>query len=79
MKPSTFSKNREINAIVKKLIQSKRVSFNWGGKHGKIFFLSSKKTLTVPFSPSDWRAYRNFQRDVGNIIKSDVGLIQFGY
>ena len=46
MKPSTFSKNREINAIVKKLIQSKRVSFNWGGKHGKIFFLSSKKTLT---------------------------------
>lgn len=70
-----FSKNREINEIVKNLIRLGLASFKWGGKHGKIFFIQAKKTLTVPFSPSDWRACRNFQRDVANIIKLDSSLI----
>jgi hypothetical protein len=54
---------KEINALVTALVRQ-GWSFCRGGKHGKLRMPSGKRTLTVPTSPSDHRAFLNFRRDV---------------
>jgi hypothetical protein len=60
-----YSNDKEISAIVRKLLNT-----GWrymaGTKHGKIIAPNGRK-LPVPGTPSDWRASRNFRRDVRRI------------
>lgn len=58
-----YSACKEIDAAVKRLV-SEGWSFKWGKKHGRLGPPSGGVILTVPKSPSDWRAALNFQRDI---------------
>lgn len=58
-----YSKCREINNFVKILVRQ-GWSFQWGKKHGKIRPPACRRMLTVPKTPSDWRAFYNFRRDI---------------
>lgn len=57
-----YSNNKEVSAIVRTLLNS-----GWrymaGRKHVKIIAPNGRK-LTVPGTPSDWRASMNFKRYV---------------
>jgi hypothetical protein len=61
-----YCTNKDINAIVRNLIRH-GWSFHRGGKHGKLRHPSGHPLLTVPNSPSDWRAALNFGRDVKRV------------
>ena len=57
-----FSNDKRINALVKKL---KR--FGWNVQKGKKHYVIVSphgKKHTIPSTPSDWRASRNFQADI---------------
>lgn len=41
--------------------------YRHGKKHGKLVHPNGKFFLTIPKTPGDWRAARNFQRDIRNI------------
>lgn len=60
---------REIGALVKTLVR-KGWTFRRGGKHGKLRGPSGTLTLTVPRSPSDHRAFLNFNHDVRHVLSS---------
>jgi hypothetical protein len=59
---TAYCKDKMIDALVKDL----RV-LGWGyrrrGKHG-VLIAPGGRRLSVPSTPSDWRAYKNFRRDV---------------
>mgnify|MGYP003600431921 CR=1 FL=1 len=57
-----FSKNKEIDQLVQKLIQ-----FGWSyakGRHYKLFPPNGCGMVIVPGTPGDRRAFQNFRRDV---------------
>ena len=58
-----YSKDKRINTMVKNLVR-KGWAFTWGKKHGRLSPPECGEKLTVPKSPSDWRASLNFKRDV---------------
>lgn len=62
-----YSACKEIDALIKTLVRD-GWAYHRGGKHGKLLVPSSKRTLTVPNSPSDYRAYWNFKRDVRHLL-----------
>ena len=64
-----YSADKEINAIVQKLIRQGWF-FYWGAKHGRIRHPIGRPVLTVPKTPSDSRASLNFSRDVNRILTS---------
>lgn len=59
-----YSANREIADHVEILIKEKGWKYVAQGnhKHAKLVAPNGRKT-TVPGTPSDWRAIKNFQRD----------------
>lgn len=61
-----YSKSKEIDAIVKNLVR-RGWSFKWGKKHGRLGHPACGARLTVPKSPSDWRASLNFRRDLQHL------------
>ena len=61
-----YSNDKEINKEVKMLI-SQGWTPHRGGKHGAIVAPSGMK-ITIPGTPSDRRAYRNFRRDVRHLM-----------
>jgi predicted RNA binding protein YcfA (HicA-like mRNA interferase family) len=61
-----YSSCKEFNAIIKQLVRD-GWSYTRGRKHAKLFSPSSEGMVTVPNSPSDWRALMNFRRDVREI------------
>lgn len=58
-----YSNSKEINLLISNLVKS-GWEYSRGKRHGKLKAPSSKHTLTVPISPSDYRAFLNFRRDV---------------
>lgn len=64
-----FSTAKEIDAIVKLLLRQGWSYFR-GGKHGRLRAPDGRRVLTVPGSPSDYRAALNFARDVRHVVHS---------
>ncbi len=61
-----YSKCKEIDAAVKNRIRQ-GWTFAWGEKHGCLRPPEGGARITVPKSPSDWRANLNFQRDLRHL------------
>lgn len=63
-----YSKNKEIQKLV-----SRRVYQGWsyepGKKHGKLVAPNGRKT-PIPFTPSDWRATRNFRSQLRRMTET---------
>jgi len=61
-----YSKDKDIAALVRGLIRE-----GWrchmGGRHGKLTSPEGR-WITVPCTPSDHRALRNFKRDLRKVI-----------
>ncbi len=64
-----YSKCKEIDILVSTLIQQ-GWSFKWGGKHGKVKHPAVGSNITVPKTPSDFRAYLNFRSDVRRLLRT---------
>lgn len=61
-----FSNNKQINLCVQKLLkQGWRVRI--GRKHD-ILIAPNNRRVAIPNSPSDYRAYLNFSKDIRNLI-----------
>jgi hypothetical protein len=57
-----YSKNQQIDKYVRILIRHYGWQFHVEHGHGKLV-TSAGQCLTVPCTPSDWRAFYNFRRD----------------
>ncbi|MCF2849445.1 hypothetical protein NH514_20170 [Pseudoalteromonas sp. ACER1] len=57
-----YSSDKDINMLVRALLKKKGWSIRQG-KHPKLITPSGLK-LTVPSTPSDFRAFRNFKNDI---------------
>lgn len=68
MKNQKYSNNDQINKIVKSLIKRGYI-YQRGKKHGKIISPDGKKRVSIPGSPSDWRAPRQFKAEVHRFFK----------
>lgn len=64
-----YSTNKDIARLVRELVRQ-GWHFQRGSRHGKLRSLSGRY-LTVPGSPSDWRAFKNFERDARQILRDD--------
>ena len=64
-----YSKNRAINAVCDRLVRSGEWVLKSANRHVRLQNTRSDHVLTVPFSPSDFRAERNWlsqvRRDYG--------------
>lgn len=60
-----YSKNKEIQKLVARLVRSGWVFEN--GRHGKLRPPCGKGFITIPRTPSDWRAFRNLMRDINRL------------
>jgi hypothetical protein len=58
-----YSSDSGINAIVRQLVKE-GWRYKRGGKHGKVISPARAVILTVPTTPSDWRASRQFRADL---------------
>jgi hypothetical protein len=54
---------KEIDQLVNSLVRDGWV-YRRGGKHGRLVTPNAHETLSVPRTPSDYRAFLNFRRDV---------------
>ena len=63
MKNHRYSNNAQINKLVKLLIRQGYV-YQRGKKHGKILSPNGKRRISIPSTPSDWRAPRQFKAEV---------------
>ncbi len=66
-----YSACKEIDVLIKTLVRD-GWEFHRGSKHGKLHIPSGKRTLIVPSSPSDYRAYLNFKLAARRLILSAV-------
>lgn len=57
-----YSKDKNINVLVNSLVQKKGWLVSYG-RHPMLVSPIGKK-ITVPSSPSDYRAYKNFKLDI---------------
>jgi len=57
-----YCNDRAISAFVRQLIQS-GWQYRMGGRHGKLISPSGRR-IPVPCTPSDYRAFQNFKRDI---------------
>jgi hypothetical protein len=57
-----YSKNKDVAEFVRQLIKT-GWRYQMGGRHGKLTSPMGK-SLPVPCSPSDRRAFLNFKRDI---------------
>jgi hypothetical protein len=62
-----FSNNKEINTLIRQLLKSKKWYCLAGKKHNSLISPKGKR-ITVPSTPSDFRAYMNFKKDLQRII-----------
>jgi hypothetical protein len=58
-----YSSRKDIDATIRRLIRE-GWRYERGKKHGKLFQPMGNAQVTVPGSPSDWRAIMNFRRDI---------------
>lgn len=61
-----YSKAKDIQLFVQKLVKA-GCTFQRGKKHGKLYIAGTTRFLTIPVSPSCWRAHLNLQRDLRNL------------
>jgi hypothetical protein len=61
-----YSSNKDINKLVRQKIQQ---GWFWekNGKHGKLHVPDGPAYISVPCSPSDHRASRNFAKDLARL------------
>jgi hypothetical protein len=62
---------KEIDVLVRKMVRD-GWTYSRGGKHGKLRDRFSRVFLTVPVSPSDYRAVLNFKRDLRRLCRSSA-------
>jgi len=62
-----FSNNKDINKFIKSLIRGEKWSCLRGKKHPYLYSPKGKR-ITVPSTPSDYRAYQNFKKDIMRVI-----------
>lgn len=66
-----FSKNKDINKFIKNLINDEHWYCLRGKKHP--YLCSPKgKRITIPSTPSDYRAYQNFKKDIMKVILNEA-------
>jgi hypothetical protein len=66
-----FSNNKDINKFIKNLMRERKWYCLRGKKHPYLY--SSKgKRITVPSTPSDYRAYQNFKKDITRVILNEA-------
>lgn len=65
-----YCKDKMIDALVKEL-RLLGWAYRKGGKHG-VLIAPAGRRLSVPSTPSDWRAYKNFRRDVRAIQSAEL-------
>jgi predicted RNA binding protein YcfA (HicA-like mRNA interferase family) len=70
---SAYSKDKEISKLVKQLIKS-GWAFKQGKKHGLIYAPKGGR-ITVPCTPSDWRAHLNFKRNLKELMNIEVDYV----
>lgn len=58
-----YCASKEFNVLIKQLVLM-GWAFKRGAKHGRLSSPEGGSALTVPSSPSDHRALKNFHRDV---------------
>lgn len=58
-----YSTSKEISTLVHQLVRD-GWQFQRGGQHGKLYAPNRAACLSVPSTPSDWRAFLNFHQDV---------------
>ncbi len=63
-----YSKDKAIAGLVRRLIHD-GWQFHMGGRHGKLVSPEGRR-LPVPCTPSDYRAFDNFQRDLRKLMPS---------
>ena len=61
-----YSCCKEIDQLVRSYLR-RDWSFRRGRKHGRLFPPGCVAFVTVPGTPSDWRALANFKRDLARI------------
>lgn len=61
-----YSKDKDIAVTVRRLL-AQGWRYVAGRKHGRLI-APNGRTLAVPCTPSDWRASRNFARDVRRVL-----------
>lgn len=66
-----FSKNKEINVYIRQLIKYAHWSCAQGKRHNSIFSPLGKR-ITVPSTPSDYRAYLNFKKNIQRTIQREA-------
>lgn len=59
MKRQKYSSNEHIDAHVKEMLK-RGCTFKKGRKHGKLVSPDGTKQVSIPGTPSDWRAPRQF-------------------
>lgn len=60
-----YSSNKDLHKYVLKLIKKKWIYVS-GKKHGSLYTPHGKR-ITVPCSPSDRRAFKNFVKDIDRL------------
>ncbi len=63
-----YSKDKRIAAMVRVLV-ARGWRYQPGGKHGKLV-APNGRTLSVPCTPSDWRAGINFEHDARRLSRN---------
>lgn len=71
---SRYCKDKEVDAIVKKLVKFAYWTFEKRKKHGRVT-APSGKFATVPTTPSDFRVSVKFRCDILRIDQDLRGLI----
>lgn len=59
-----FSKHKDIHDMVKRLLKDSDFEVKSKNGHVKLWSKSKKRMLTVPQTPSDHRAVKNFHADL---------------
>lgn len=62
-----YSNSKKIDSKVKMLIRG-GWTFKKGKKHGHVRSPWGTGILVIPSTPSDWRSFQNFERDLRRII-----------
>lgn len=63
-----YSSSKEFDMVIRQLLRE-RWTYSKGKKHGKLYPPTGSSRITVPGSPSDWRALLNFRRDVREVLR----------
>lgn len=62
-----YCSNKDINKLICQLIRQ-GWSFQHGSKHGRLTHPDKQRVLIVAKSPSDFRSFSNFRRDLRKIF-----------